>query len=49
MVKDGLPREDPALVLEKELAPNEERLVLLQCIPSFGGYIKAWALFSNCP
>lgn len=44
VVKDRLPHEDIAFVLEEELAPNELRPVPLLFTPSFGGYMKTWAL-----
>lgn len=33
-----------ALVLEEELAPNEESMIPFRCTPSFGGYLKTWTL-----
>ena len=44
VVKDRLPLEDSAHVLEEELAPNEMSSLPLLCTPSFGGYMKTWAL-----
>lgn len=33
-----------ALVLEEELAPNEESMIPFRCTPSFEGYLKTWTL-----
>lgn len=43
-IKDGLVREDTTVVLDKELASNEDNLVLLWCTTSFEGYMKTLVL-----